>query len=286
MKALDARFVVFNAAAALVGLAAVVFVVRSQLPSHATPCGERYHTAMTFGLERSGAVLTVAELQGTLGGRDVGLAHNVQIARLREGPVPVGMAISLPRERVTAPDTGTADGGMSFSWEPRALQGQTGACLSYQLMLPATFDPSVGGALPGIRGTDRSGQAEGGFVARPAWRRNGEGGADQIVRAASEKRLLRLESHGFVLPRGRWAKLDQELVLNTPKRKDGVYRIWVDGALVLERTDLEVSAAPMTVSGVAASVFYGSEDAVVRAPQDTKIWLSPLEVRWQQATPR
>jgi len=281
MQALDTRFVVFNAAAGLVGLTAVVFAVRTLLPSPATPCAERYNTAMTFALERGGAVLTAADLQTRLGGRDVGLSRNVEIARLQDGPVPVGMAVTLPKEPVAGPDTAAVDGGLSFPWEPRALQSQRAVCLSYQVMLPANFDASVGGLLPGIRGADRSGGADDGFVARPAWRASGEGGADQAVRAGSERRSLRLEAHGFALSRGRWARLDQEVVLNAPNRRDGIYRIWVDGVLVLDRTDLELRATPgITISGVAASVFYGGEDAIARAPRDTKIWLSPFEVRW------
>ena len=280
MKALDIRFVAFNAAAGLIGVAAVIFAVRSLLPSRAAPCGERYHTAMSFPLESGGALLTTAELQSRLGGRDVGVARNLVIERLQGGPVPVAMAVSLPAG--AGPDKAAADNGVSFTWEPRAVDGQAAVCLSYRVRLPADFKASVGGALPGIRSADRSEGSEDSVALRPAWRGNGQGGAEELLRTAGERRTLRLEPSGFALPTGRWVKLDQELILNAPKARNGVYRIWVDGALAFERTDLQLRASPgMTVSGVAASVFYGADEAMAKAPQDTRIGLSPFEIRWQ-----
>jgi hypothetical protein len=278
MKATETKYIVFNAAAGLVGLTAVALAARSLLPSSTTPCAERYLTAMTFTLERGGEVLKAADLQSGMGGRDAGVARNLTVERLQDGPVSVAMAVDLPR--APAAGVAAADGnGVSFPWEPRALRGQTGVCLSYRLKLPGDFNTSIGGALPGIRGADDSSAAENGFVVRPVWRSTGQGGAEEV---RAERRPVRLEWSGFALPRGRWARVDQELVLNAPKKKDGIYRIWVDGALVVDRRDLELRAGPgMTVSGVAASVFYGGEDAVARAPRDTRIWLSPFEVRWK-----
>lgn len=276
---MDKRLVVFNAAAGLVGVAAVAFAVRSMLPSPTPPCSDRYHTAMNFALEQDGALLTPSVLQGRLGGRDVGLTHNVAIARLDKGPVPVAMAVDL---RPGAPGSSTTEGGLRFPWEPRALQGKEAVCLSYQVMLPSDFEAGAGGALPGIRGVDRTDEARDAFLVRPAWRRDAKGGADQVVGA--EQRARSLESEGFSLPRGRWVRLEQEVVLNAPGRRNGVYRTWADGALVVDRTDLDLRPAPggaVSVAGVAASVLYGNEAAPARIPRDTRIWLSPFEIRWR-----
>jgi hypothetical protein len=49
---------------------------------------------------------------------------------------------------------------------------------------------------------------------------------------------------GGALAKGRWYEVINQVVLNTPGtaggqgRKDGVLRAWLDGRLVLERTDL------------------------------------------------
>jgi hypothetical protein len=225
-------------------------------------------------------VLTAADLQGGLGGRDFGLSRNVDITRVKDGGVPIAMVVNLPKGTASAPAATLSDAGMSFPWEPRALQGISAACLSYQAMLPVNFDPSVGGALPGIRGSDR--EQTDTFVARPSWRASGEGGADAILATGSERHTYGLEPAGYALPRGQWMRVDEEVVLNAPGRKDGTLRLWIDGALVLERFDMEYRTTPaITISGVAANVFYGSDSVVARAPRDTKIWLSPFEIRWQ-----
>ena len=85
------------------------------------------------------------------------------------------------------------------------------------------------------------------------------------------------------IPRGRWVKLEQEVVLNAPKQADGILRVWVDGRLAVERTDLNYRMKPgVALSGVVADVFYGTEDGWGgAAPKDTKVSLTPFEVRWQ-----
>jgi hypothetical protein len=51
---------------------------------------------------------------------------------------------------------------------------------------------------------------------------------------------------------------------------------------VIERSDMAYrTKADVGLTGVSADVFYGSEDSRDGAPRDTKVWLSPFEVRWQ-----
>jgi hypothetical protein len=58
------QFLLFNAAAALAGLAALVAAAWSTLmPASMAPCAERYHAMTAFALERGGVVLTAADLQ-------------------------------------------------------------------------------------------------------------------------------------------------------------------------------------------------------------------------------
>ena len=130
---------------------------------------------------------------------------------------------------------------------------------------------------------DHAEQGEGTLLStRLAWRQSGEGGADQVVVSAHERRVLALEAQGFALPRGQWMKVDQEVVLNAPGRRDGTLRLWIDGALVLEQTDLEYrSSENVTISGAAANLFYGNERQIAPAPRDTTVMFSPFELRWQ-----
>ncbi len=276
----DAKVIVFNAAAILITVAAVAGLARSLFTSPtAAPCNERYINSTAFALERAGVVLTTADLQSSLGGDDAGVIDDVSIAKLPNGPAPVVMTVRMPKGS-TSPN-GSPKGGMSFPWLPRPVQGKTAACLSYSVLLPPNFEFNRGGVLPGIRGMEPDMPSPDEFTARMVWREDGEGGANLRVASAGETRSLPAYREGFAIPRGRWVKLDQEVVLNAPKQADGVLRVWIDGALALERTDLIYRSKPsVVVSGVAAEVYYGTSDGAGAAPADTQISLTPFVMRW------
>lgn len=280
MKMPATNVMVFNVAAGLVTIAALGAVMKSILISPtATPCSERYANATFFALERAGVVLTAADLQSGLGGRDAGVLDNVAIARAKDGPAPVALSVSLPKGSASPRLTGEVKGGMSFPWEPRAARSKTAACLSYQVLLPADFEFGRGGTLPGLRGAEAAEQPEDGFVAPMVWRSRGRGGTTMRLTHGGETRSWPAEREAFTFPRGRWVKLEQEIVLNTPKKADGTLRVWVDGSLVIERSDIVYRTKPeVAMSGVAADVFF-SEDG--GAPKDTVVRLSPFELRWQ-----
>jgi hypothetical protein len=260
---------------------ALLFAVRSMLPTPVAPCSGRYQTAMSFALERAGRLLSVADLQGSLGGKDLGLVQHVTLARVPDAPAPVAMVVTLPKAAAPGPGK-TREGAVAFPWEPRALQDTTAACLSYAVLLPTSFEAGVGGALPGILFADRSEHGDARSLTRLAWRSSGEGGVDQVTATGHDRRILPLERQGFALSRGQWMKVDQEVVLNAPGQRDGAMRLWIAGAPVLERTDIAYrSSADVTISGVATSVFYGNEENMARAPRETTIMLSPFEIRWQ-----
>jgi hypothetical protein len=279
------KFIVFNAAAGLVGVAALVAAVRSVLmPAGVAPCTERYHSMTAFHLERGGVTLTAADLQASLGGRDVGVMDNVSVGPMKDAPAPLAMAVVLRQANATPQGLAEPKGGATFPWEPRALQGKAGACLSYHVRFPSGFDFQRGGALPGIGGADAGGDQGDKFLARLAWRPKGAGGVTVRVTENNATRAVPAERDGFEFPRGKWVKLEQEVVLNTPKKNDGILRVWVDGTLAIDRTDMSYRARPdVVVSKVSVDAFYGSgpDDPQTSAANDAKVWLSPLEVRWQ-----
>jgi hypothetical protein len=279
-RGLDARVIVFNFAAVLIAVTAVAAVVRSWVftPS-APPCSERYINSTVFALERGGVTLTAADLQSSVGGMDAGVIDNLSIAKLKDGPGPIAMAVNLPTG--SSSPHGQPRGGISFPWQPRVVRGKSAVCLSYSVLLPADFQFSLGGTLPGIAGEGTTAQAPDGFIARLAWRQGDAIGATIRVTSAGETSKDRIDDGGFGLPSGRWVKLDQEVVLNTPKQADGIVRVWVDGRLAIERTDAILrSASDVTVSGVAADVHYGTEETSAIAPKDTRVKLTPFEMRW------
>ena len=84
----------------------------------------------------------------------------------------------------------------------------------------------------------------------------------------------------YMLPRGQWVSLEQEIVLNKPGARDGALRVWADGALVLEKTGLVIRDKAQTqISGVLAETTL-SLQAGTTLPKDQKILLSPPELRW------
>ena len=278
------KFIVFNAAAGLVGVAALVAAVRSVLmPAALAPCTERYHSMTAFNLERAGVPLTPADLQASLGGKDVGVMDNVTIGPMKDAPAPLAMAVVVRQANATPQGSADPKGGATFPWEPRVLQGKAAACLSYHVRFPAGFDFQRGGALPGIGGADAAEQGDR-FLARLAWRPKGVGGVTVRVTANGVASAIPAEGEGFEFPRGKWVKLEQEVVLNTPKKNDGILRVWVDGTLAIDRTDMTYRAKPdVAVSHVSVDVFYGSgpDDPQAAVAKDAKVWLSPLEARWQ-----
>lgn len=280
------KFIVFNAAAALIGVAAVAAAIKSVLmPTLIPPCSERYHSLTRFSLERGGVMLTAADLQAGLGGKDAGVIESVGIAPVKDGPAPLAMGVTL--QKATVSQTGVATefkGGTSFAWQPRALQGKSAACLSYHVMLPADFDFHRGGALPGLFGSDGADKSDG-FLAGMAWRPTQGAGVTVRVTENGKTGTMPAEYQTIELPRGRWVKLEQEVVVNSLTNEDGILRLWVDGVLQIERTDLSYRAQPaVAISGVSVDVFRGNgpDDAQAAAAKDAVIRVTPFEVRWPQ----
>jgi hypothetical protein len=278
MKLPGTRVIVFNVAAGIVTIAAVVAVVRSLLHTpQLTPCTQRYASGTIFSLEHNGVLLTSTDLQTRLSGKDVGLGDNVEIARIKDGPAPVAVGVTLAKGSI-APHVDTAPkGGVTFAWEPRSMHGKTAACLAYSVLLPAGFNFHQGGSLPGIRGEDAERPDER-FMALLAWRRNGRLGATTFI----DTRSGAVEADPLPFPDGRWVRLEQEVVLNNPKGSDGILRVWLDGTLAIDRSDLAYrDRQETTITGVSANVHYGHEDPAHGAPKDATIWLTPFEIRWK-----
>jgi hypothetical protein len=274
------RMILFNAAGAVIGVSVLIGLIRPLLITPTPPpCSQRYQHSMTFQLARAGTLLSAADLQSALGGKDLGVIDNLSIAGEQDAPAPVSMRVRLPKGAASPFATAERKGGMSVPWEPRSLERASAACVSYDVLLPAEFDFSRGGRLPGLIGSDGVGQDS--FAARMLWRPGGGGAVAVRTLSAGDMRQSTLGLDEFAFPRGRWFRIEQEVVLNTPKQANGKLTVWVDGALVGERGDLVFRTdAAVAVSGVSAEVFYGGDDAGATVPRDATVRLSPFELRW------
>jgi hypothetical protein len=274
------KVIVLNAAASLVAIGAVVGVVRTWIvPTAMRPCSERFATSMVFPLERDGVMLTATDIQARSGGQDAGLLENLEVVRLKSGPVPVAMGVELPKGSGAPTSSAAPKGGISFPWQPRSLKDKPAACLSYHVLLPANFDFNLGGALPGLLG--QADQSADRFLVRLSWQQSGTIGAINFATLNGRKFKQQAAAQGFPIPRGRWFRVDQEVVLNAPDLEDGILRVWIDGALAIDKADFAYRAKPGTgLAGVAADLYYSGDDVSARSPADARVLLSPFEIRW------
>jgi hypothetical protein len=283
MHARNVKVILFNLAAVLVTIAAVGAVVKSWLFSAETqPCTQRYPSAMIFALENGGRPLSPSDLQARLSGKDLGVVENVGIERIKDGPAGVAMSISLANQAAAPRATAAPHGGMSFPWEPRSMHNRVAACLAYHVRLPADFEFHNGGALPGIFGAEEALTGTDGFTAQLAWYEDGHVGVRERATKGGTTRVPVSENDNVTFPRDRWFKVEQEVVLNAPQGEDGIMRVWIDGHLAIDETAVVYRSKPeVTIAGVAAEVSNGSNDAGGAAAKDSRVWMTPLEIRWQ-----
>jgi hypothetical protein len=274
------RFMLFNGAALLIVGFAGVTVLRSMFFHDDAPvCTERYLVGGQLSIERDGQPLASEEFQARMSGSDWGLVGSTRVVKLKSGPAPHAMEFALAKARDERP-------GIGFAWTPSSFKPAEAACLSYSIYLSEDFDFGKGGRLPGLYGV--AADQEQGAARNPAfstlyaWRADGNGDIHTHLPGHTTGRPLGNDRKGFSFPRGQWVRLDQEVVLNTPGYKDGVLRIWVDGQLRFQKSDLgfrapEGPTEQARIAGVLSEIVMPGDK-----PTDKhKIWLSPFELRWR-----
>ena len=284
MKLPSTNAMLFNGGAILIAGASVIFVARSLVVADdAPPCSGRYAQGTRMSLDRNGAPLAGADLQSRLGGTDWGVLDRARVVKLKSGPAPFALEFDLTGSKADDRDDSNGREGVGFHWAPRDF-GQVGrACLAYQVFLPEGFEYGGGGRLPGLMGmAAKDGDAGGiAFSARYAWRDTGTGDIHTHISGLPEGRALGNDRGGFAFPRGRWIALEQEVVLNQPGQKNGLLRVWVDGALRFEKSNVVIrDKAEAAITGVLSEAVATGKDVSPNAKAQ-KIWLTPFELRWQ-----
>lgn len=247
-----------------------------------TPCSAPYTASSSF----PPAISSIAELKALLGRKYWGLDENVSIASPKDAPVRLVLAVRLPVGSINPGNKTAPLGGMGFRWRPAGLSAEA-ACLTYHVFLPTDFDFNKGGKLPGLFGGDAPAGGKdvdglSGFSARLMWRANGRGEVYAYIPGKPDGRGESIDRGAWVFPRGKWVRIEQEIVLNTPGEANGHLRIWIDGRLRLSRTDMRFRAArDLRISGVMVDIFYGGKTKEWAAPKDTAILLSPFDLYWR-----
>jgi hypothetical protein len=249
-------------------------------------CSERYERGIRLALERGGEIVTAVDLQARFGGTDWGLIEHARVVRLKQGPAGQAIEVTLKGLSPEAEQSGKPQ-GIGFWWQPQSLGRVTAACLAYSIFLPDDFDFAKGGRLPGLMGNatatadtqDRRGPS---FSTRIAWRQGGQGDIQGHMAGWPDQRMLGNDLAPFTIPRGRWAAIEQEVVLNTLPRRDGLVRIWVDGELAYEKAGLAIRENMLgAINGVLAEVALAGPAPDGKAQKSQSLWLTPFELRWK-----
>ena len=140
--------------------------------------------------------------------------------------------------------------------------------------------------LPGLQGAADDGAQR--FVIGPAWLKNGDAGLSFGIALKPEpesaeplKFETSVETVQTPLPKGRWLRVNQEVVLNTPDASDGIVRLWIDGKLVADRIDVRMRSDKAVVfTGVSARAHMLGEPHSPPAQSDSSISLTPFELMW------
>jgi len=281
---LSPRAIAINAGAGLIMVTGFISFVHAKLaPPHFEVCSTRYHRQVTMRLDRDGTVLTPNDIQAVSNGQDEGVLDNLTIAQFNEGPVKFGMGVKLAQDTVEQRSNRGLPGGISLPWMPSVLEQPTAACLTYNIFLPADFVFGEGGTLPGLFGTTTNGQYGDApnFGTNLAWHAGGAPKFHMQVKADSDNRAAAFGTFDKAIPRGRWVRVEQELILNVPGQPNGIARLWFDGRLETEVKSVDIRPAPdVSIAGVSADVYFGGSGTTGKAAQEATVWLSPFELRW------
>jgi hypothetical protein len=240
------------------------------------PCSARYPAATEFSLtSETGQPMTPAELQARTGSESRGLLENASVVKRANAPSPAVLEVHLADQSGSE----TASGGIGFRWAPGGLESAGSACLRYRVWLPKGFKFGDAGVLPGLFGGDPAGEKA--FVSRLVWSREGKGGIGLEVPGSERGNSKFIKGHDFNFDTEQWIKIEQELRVNSPGGKDGIIRLWVDGNLVVEQTNVVLrSDVQSSIRGVVGDVGYGSS----KKPKDgtqSALSLTPLTVSWR-----
>jgi len=274
MKSLNLYSLAYHGAGVLIVLFIAAYVVRSAFyVETAPPCSTRYPAAMQFALlTNDGAPMSPPELQARVGIPERGVIENAKIVPVSQGPSRMALEVKLANVADVEEDSAEPQNGLDFRWRPPGVSSAKAACLSYNLWLPENFELGRGGVLPGIFSEAPNSNTV--FATRVAWNDLREISVN-VEDSGGKTRDVGRSKRAFTP--GRWAAVEQEVVLNSPGKSDGMVRLWIDGELRAEDTRIAMRAEKTSkISGVLADVGYTRGSKSV-----STIRLSPFELSWR-----
>ena len=249
-------------------------------------CSSRMPNGTLFGVEsRPGTLLTAEELQSGLAGYDRGVSENLSFVRFSDGPSKSGLRVRMAEVKGTPDIHGrpTIASGVEFVWSPRRMPPKAVNCLSYTVKVPSDFSFGTGGVLPSFVSVDVTNGAPK-FQTKMYWRHDGLLTLELKTEASGEKPPVQLElTSSLPLPRGSWARIEQEVILNDIDKDNAEIRVWIDGTIVMWHTHFILRAKPDThATGVAVTLGYsnGQTPPLDATGTPKVVDLAPFEIRW------
>lgn len=245
----------------------------------APPCSRTYEGGVQFPYEnQSGAPFSPIELQARAGGSERNVLENAKVVQQSGAP-----ARSVMEVRINGKEP---EGGIESAWNASTLRTAKSACLAYSVWLPGDFAFADLGTLPGLYGGSKLGPEDQpkdgtGFAARVRWRDQGASELFAQLSGGPDGVGIAIPTNNAALASGRWVRVEQEVVLNDPGQSNGQLRLWLDGHLVAESSEVELRRDPSIVlAGVAGDIGYGGKRPEGTA-KDVFIRVSPFEISWK-----
>lgn len=241
-------------------------------------CSERYPLLASPHPAMAGGTAKEAIRQGFGTDSDWGTEQNVEILSPEAtGLGEPGLRVHYPAGTSSPGDT--EEGGAGFYTEDASFTASDRGCLQYRVRFEPGFDFVKGGKLPGLYGGEApsggtAADGENGFSMRFMWREDGQGELYEYVVNHDDD-----EDYGVSVgrglwrfPVGRWVTIEQEVILNDPGQNNGVARVWIDGAPVLEQNGIVYRTTDsLTIDGLMFSTFFGGDGEEWRTPRDQTI---------------
>ncbi len=303
-KRLEGKQILFNLGGGGIVLLGLLLAVKSSFePTPDTPlCETRYSGGVLFSYSRKGAEpLAPEDLQARLAGTDRGLVKNSSI--VADANVPQGYALEVRFRRSNGEEDDQSRSGIGFLWVPRQLALASSACLSYNVWIPEGFKLGDGGTLPGLVSdaqglddvsstadvphTDASTSAGDApvlsklppFSLKPQWRADGSLMLQSVVNIGRMDAIL-VDPAKATLKPGQWTRIEQEVVLNRPGSNDGLLRMWVNGRLATEVTEIGFRRDEVqSFQAVLGDIHHVRHGGWAPAPAESRLRISPLELR-------
>jgi hypothetical protein len=179
------------------------------------------------------------------------------------------LEVRYPKDSIDPAAANAPQGGAGFIY-PSPTSFFAG-CLGYDVGFEPGFDFAKGGKLPGLYGGDApSGGADTGrgFSTRYMWRAAGAGEVYAYVAEKSGEYGESISRGAWNFLTGQWQHIEQEVIVNQLGSPNGVLRVWVDGSLVVNRSDISYRVVDsVLVTGLMFSTFFGGHDPTWASPR-------------------